>query len=338
MLIEHYPECARDVECNDLPIHIACQKNNIDLVKLLFEVYPESISIRSDTGMVPIHYAAAHGNVELLQFILELDPTSASTIAEVPEDGTSYYEASYDGGDTIPFPLLFACCTKDESNIRAVKLLYNHHPEAIYLREWEWGDEEEADVGVLSDYYASQCTNNDPTVAFLDSQAEFARNAKDVDVMTSLDDNGWLPLHHACENGASLGSIKLLVNANLLAVQVATTREGLFPLHIACRSSTIDVVEYLLQKYNGCLNLYDARGDYPLHIACRRGDSYSIVNCLLRQPSAPVLERSIDKEMPMDLLLNAMDDENNDVKETPEYIETLWHMLLLFPESVANVE
>jgi len=336
MLIEQHPECASEVEDNTLPIHKAC--HDLDLVKLLFKIYPESISMRSDTGMMPIHYAAAHGNVELLQFLLDHDATSASTIAEVPEDGYSHYEASYDGGDTIPFPLLFACCTKDESSIRAVKLLYNYHPEAIYLREWEWGDEEEADVGVLSDYYASQCTNNEPTVAFLDSQAEFARNAKDVDVMMTLDNNGWLPLHHACENGASLGSIKLLVYANPAAVQVATTHEGLFPLHIACRSSTVDVVEFLLERYAGRLNLCDARGDYPLHFACRRGGNYSIVNCLLRQPSAPVLERNVDNEMPMDLLLNAIDDENNDVKETPEYIETLWHMLLLFPESVVDVE
>ena len=96
----------------------------------------------------------------------------------------------------------------------------------------------------------------------------------------------------------------------LLHVQVATTREGLFPLHIACRSSTIDVVEYLLERYGGCLNLCDARGDYPLHIACRRGGSYSIVNCLLRQPSAPVLERNIDNETPMELISNTMDDED----------------------------
>ena len=108
-------------------------------------------------------------------------------------------------------------------------------------------------------------------------------------------------------------------------------------VHIASRSSTIDVVEYLLERYGGCLNLCDARGDYPLHIACRRGGSYSIVNCLLRQPSAPVLERNIDNETPMELISNTMDDEDTDAKETPEYIETLWHMLLLFPESVANV-
>ena len=129
----------------------------------------------------------------------------------------------------------------------------------------------------------------------------------------------------------------MLINANPLAVQVATTREGLFPLHIACQSSTIDVVEYLLERYGGCLNLCDARGDYPLHIACRRGGSYSIVNCLLRQPSAPVLERNIDNETPMELISNTMDDEDTDAKETPEYTETLWRMLLLFPESVANV-
>jgi len=341
ILIEHHPECAREVEDNTLPIHKAC--NSLDLVKLLHKIYPESISMRSDAGMLPIHYAAVRGNVELLQFLLEHDSTSASTIAEVPEDGYSHYEASYDDGESIAFPLLFACCTKRNSNISAVKLLYDHHPEAIYLREWEWDDEEddeeEADVGVLSDYYNSRrSTSNEPTVNFLASQADFARNAKKVDVMTTLDDNGWLPLHHACENGASLGSIKLLVNANSAAIQVATTREGLFPLHIACRSSTIDVVEYLLGRYDGCLNLCDARGDYPLHIACRCGGSYSIVNCLLRQPSAPVLERNIDNEMPLELLLITMNDENADIKETPEYIETLWRMLLLFPESVANVD
>ena len=62
--------------------------------------------------------------------------------------------------------------------------------------------------------------------------------------MQTLDQNGWLPLHHALRNNASLGSIKLLLKGNLCAVRVADNRLS-FPLHIVSEFSTVGVVKFV---------------------------------------------------------------------------------------------
>ena len=57
----------------------------------------------------------------------------------------------------------------------------------------------------------------------------YARQANDdMTAMTTVDDDGWLPLHRALKDDAPLGSIKLLMRANPAAVQVADHNGVLF--------------------------------------------------------------------------------------------------------------
>ena len=48
-------------------------------------------------------------------------------------------------------------------------------------------------------------------INFLEAQLVYAEKSQDMAALSTLDENGWTPLHHALKNNAPLGSIKLLV-------------------------------------------------------------------------------------------------------------------------------
>ena len=329
-LLKSFPGCAREMDSyHGLPIHQACDQNDFEMVEFLVGIYPDSLGLRSPfTGMVPIHYAAAFGNVEMIKMLLAHDPDSISRNAEEAEaDWYAIASASFENG----LPFLFACYSDNDQRLDVIRLLYDIYPEAIYrYYEEDMGEDEEVVI-----WLTMELDVDEETRAFVEKQAKFAATARDMEAMTTLDDNGYLELHRGLCNGASLGSIKLLVNANPDALQIAT-HEGSYPIHLACQYSTVDVVEFLLGKYDGCLNAHDARGDYPLHIACREGN-YAMVNILLQKPMAPVLARNSDNEIPVNLLFDTTKERNVDEKGT-EYLETLWHMLLLLPDVVDYIQ
>ena len=79
---------------------------------------------------------------------------------------------------------------------------------------------------------------------FLQAQLVYARHAQDMTAMTTVDENGWLPLHRALKGNVPLGSIKLLVRGNPAALQVVD-RKG-HTRCIACEFSSVKVVKYLV--------------------------------------------------------------------------------------------
>ena len=70
----------------------------------------------------------------------------------------------------------------------------------------------------------------------------YASKALDLIIMNTLDNNGWLPLHQALFDNASLGAIMLLVKGNTTALRVIDKKLS-SPLHIACEFSSTEVEE-----------------------------------------------------------------------------------------------
>ena len=116
-------------------------------------------------------------------------------------------------------------------------------------------------------------------VRFLREQLEYAQKAQDMTVMTTLDENGWLPLHHALKDKVPLGTIKLFLKGNPSAIRVPDNQFA-FPLHIACEFSSAKVVRYLAGESNKyILGHLDENKDSILHYACR-GRNLDVVKCL----------------------------------------------------------
>ena len=170
-------------------------------------------------------------------------------------------------------------------------------------------------------------------MSFLEAQLVYARRANDRRAMTTPDQNGQLPLHRALHDKATFGAIKLLVNGNPAALQVADNL-GRFPLHIACESSAVEVVKYLVELDSTRLNDCDVNGNSPLHCACLVGNC-GVIKYLLERHVRSISEGNAANKLPIHLLLCDCGEDTVD-RESPEYLETIWRLLLAHPETLFN--
>ena len=305
-LIDAYPESLQ-IELNGwLPIHIACDYGNrddtADTIQYMLELNPEIINAEKSGRYLPIHYAAENGRTKSIELLLKFDPDAASK--EVNDVNRR-------------LPLHIACDFHDTS-LSSIQVLYDAYPEAILINRGG-----RTPLGLA---------RRQPTIEFLQTQLVYAHQAQDITVMTTADDDGWLPLHCALKDNASLGSIKLLMRANPAAVRVAD-RKGVYPLHIACEFSSVKVVKYLVELAGDTLNSADANNNSPLHYACR-GGSLNVVNHLLEANIPSVSERNNNNKLAINLLLECRGETLN--RDCLEYVETVWQLLLANPEVVPD--
>jgi len=221
------------------------------------------------------------------------------------------------GSQRLP---LYLACSYNNTNLSSIQVLYDvNNPEAIFAR---------------TDNGRTPLDNarKQPAIDFLQTQLLYARQAQDMTAVTTVDENGWLTLHRALKDNVPLGSIKLLTRANPAAVQVAD-QKGAYPLHIACEFSSVKVVQLLVELKGDTLNNVDANEDSPLHYACRRGN-LGILKYLLQANVPSVSERNNNNKLAIHLLFEC--GENILDRESMEYVETVWQLLLANPEVVQD--
>mmetsp|Transcript_14166 Transcript_14166/g.25800 ORF Transcript_14166/g.25800 Transcript_14166/m.25800 type:complete len:110 (+) Transcript_14166:541-870(+) len=109
----------------------------------------------------------------------------------------------------------------------------------------------------------------------------------------------------------------------------------MLPLHIACEFSTSDIVQFLVELNDGCLDHCDLNTNYPLHYACR-GGKCGVVKYLLESRVPSVSERNGDNKLPIHFLCESGNDKVD--HESPEYVETIWRLLLAYPMTVLNFD
>lgn len=98
---------------------------------------------------------------------------------------------------------------------------------------------------------------------------------------------GRLPIHIACENGASRHIIELLLSAYPASIRMKD-KQGRIPLHCACMSNTIDVdvIQTLLLAHPNSVTLKDYQGklaeEYLQNETCAHPNKMVILNVLRR--------------------------------------------------------
>ena len=278
ILIDAYPESLQIASGDWLPIHVACRygerDDTADTIQYMLELDPELINAGNSSGYLPIHRAAEWGRVQIIELLLHYDPDAAS------KETNNVFQW---------LPLHFACY--NNTNLSSIQALFDAHPEAILAGD-EVGD---------TPLDNTREEGNQPAIDFLQTQLVYARQAQDMAAMTTVDENGQLPLHRALKDNASLGSIKLLTRAHPAALQVSD-QNGVYPLHIACSFLSVKVVKYLVELAEvDTLNNIDAKNNSLLHYACRRGN-LGIVNYLLEANVPSVSERNNDNRLAIHLL------------------------------------
>ena len=312
VLIKAYPGSERVTDVRGkLPLHWACY-GSLQTVEYLYRLYPDAIDTKTTDGygVYPIHFVISSTSkrdnpgaaVEVIQFLLNCDPNQKL----IPLRGWS---------------LLHIACVRQytdlniEAGIQIVKIVFDAHPEAI----------EDNQIGENIHRYHQRIQ------AFINGELVYARQAKDLRLMMTLDINGQLPLHTALQNNVRLGSIKLLVKGNPSALQTVE-RNLAMPLHIACQyHDSASVVKYLLSLSATILDAVDRKGNTVLHYACRGSKHGTIALLLEKYDAASVSKRNTDGKLPIDLLWesNAVSD-----RESAEYTGSVFRLVRAYPEMV----
>lgn len=356
ILVERDPGMLRETADNmdgELPIHFAVQGRSLEFCKVLLEAYPESAGIQTRSGALPFHDACAGRHLDTVQYLLELRPGDlfAATndgrlpihlakdvgiitylLLKDPDGVTRAAGADHDRG--LPLHLAYICFS---NGIDAVQVLFDSNPWAIAAED----SKGKTPVDRARDWARRprhhRLKENAPelnAIGYLEYQLACFQMAQDNAVMATVDEKGQLPLHRALSTlGTTLGTVKLLVEGNPSALQVAD-RESALPLHLACSFCTFDVVQYLLELDSTCLYASDKHGDTILHCACRRGNLWVAAFLCGWQPFCTplVYERNIANKLPFHLLCEV----EGDVRQTPGYVDVLWRLLLAHPETVLD--
>jgi len=316
----------------DLPIHFAAGGGRVDIVRHLLKVCPESVHVTNNKGYLPIHMIARfpriseaitpEGYVEVLELLLEYDPNAAS-VAE---------------SEKLSLPLHLACAAYSKY-LPVVKLLFDQYPKAI------WAKDEDGNTPLdLVRWRQNKKDPSDTTVIdFLEDQLKYVTEDMILDGNESTtrsvfwsnlykctqDGSGSLPLHHSLQNNASLGVIKVLLYGNSDTLRVVN-HQGLLPVHIACQYSSVTVVKFLAEEHENdtlSLNNNGPEKNSALHFACR-GGNYKTINYLLDKQAAFVSVPNADKKLPIHLLCESGEGED----ESVAHVETIYRMLLANPE------
>eukprot|EP00984_Skeletonema_dohrnii_P000719 scaffold212_cov108-Skeletonema_dohrnii-CCMP3373.AAC.16 len=311
VLIEAYPGSERIASDDDeFPLHNACRFNTFAIVKYLYNLYPDAVNHASTSGFYPIHYAITclsesdnpAAAMEIVHFLLDCDPNVKFQ--------------KFDGKPLLHYAYMWI---DDYLNIddalEVIKAIYDANPEAI---------EDNNITSDIQEYHQR-------VQSFIRSELVYAHQAKDRSLMTTPDENGYLPLHTALQNSVRLGSIKLLVKGNPSALRTVDNNFAM-PLHIACHHhNSASVVQYLLDLDRRTLRAIDIDNDTALHYACR-GAKYDTIALLLENYDATfVSKRNAQKKLPIDLLWesNAVGD-----RESVDYTASVFRLLKSYPETV----
>lgn len=99
-----------------------------------------------------------------------------------------------------------------------------------------------------------------------------------------------LALHLACSVAAPVGLIDLLIHIHPNAVGCCDPHTGSIPLHLACQfGASLEVIRTLIRARSTTTKAMDTQGKLPLHYAILSSSSYATIELLVHHDPATVL-------------------------------------------------
>jgi ankyrin repeat protein len=274
-----------------LPLHRACQWNNLATVEYLYKLYPESISVGAGDQSYPIHYViwglqhnrSPETAIEVVQFLLDCNRDVVLQKLK---------------GSKLPLYLVCEKATavkdntqKRDAYLKVLQILYDAYPEAIervdagkfcaevqtfvntHSTEKEFNEElrdfcrseslsedglreiigRYSNVDYHRSFILAACRNELVTERILQYLLEHFPKA-----VSFISKNGNTPLHMMCHNkNATLGMMQLLIDACPGSLRRASDSQGWMPLHVLCRNKNLDdlvalnILRSILEKCPG---------------------------------------------------------------------------------------
>ena len=302
--------CIQDVN-GDTPLHLACKSSHQEWVLTLLQYNVGNLSLQNSLGQTPLHIACINSNLEIVETLLNSNPhcqlkKECDTALHIAcrnhsADNVLEREASNIPNIQGELPIHIACKDLHSDSLLIIEALSRHV--ASINSQTNVGDtllhlairerDNKLDFDVIKFLTDLKCcisiTNDDgDTPLHLACRSEFL-SSQIIKVLASKDNinvqnnSRNTAVHEICKkNTISLFSNKYIPEncsdvARLgclieLGAKLDTPNaSGQYPMHLACRFKSLEVVK-LLEPYGLAVKTKD--GDTVLHEACRN-TSYS---------------------------------------------------------------
>ena len=283
----------------DTPLHIACLRNSIEIVKYLTEECHCDPQIQNCQGVLPLHIACSSGSLEIVKLVSHCNTNTTITstctwisghiedpTVHVVEGDTPLHIACRYKEDVIVKYLIKEChCDPQIKNCKgALPLHIACCSELVPLEVVQLLSKCDVNTGLSSSWEFDSC--NLDTVF---SMEWYFRNWSMKLVP------GDTPLHIACLSN-SIQTVMFLTEECHCDPQIQNC-QGVLPLHIACSSGSLEIVKLVSHCNTNTTitstftwisgdiedpTVHVVEGDTPLHIACRYKEDV-IVKYLIEQ-------------------------------------------------------
>ena len=177
------------------------------------------------------------------------------------------------------------------------------------VRRWLWAHESQEDRA------AAACVRGQADVTPLHLMCKLNNPPTDIigdiveaapEVVSSVDSHGWLPLHHACANGASTEVLQILTSA-FPDGKIVQDNQNRTPLHFyATRNAdnpTAMAANAEILSDSGAAELPDKGGMLPMHYACAYGTSPIVLKVLVNAYPDSISAKENKGRTPMHLAM-----------------------------------
>ena len=245
---------------DELPLHVACEKQSLDMVKLVSKV---DVNTKRKNGDTPLHIACKKRALRIVRYLIEekqAKPTIKNESKELPLHIACDYAGSLD------MVKLVDCCDIDSKTCRgdtALHIACSRHKTSIvkHLIEIKHADPTIRDCGgYLPLHIACQS---------FDCSLEIAQLVSNCDVNTRTTNSCNTPLHFACQRG-HLALVKLLIE-EYGSDPDCKDGSGKTALDIAHASHCVEIANYLVQARHCDIEVLK-RTELILNSACKQGD------------------------------------------------------------------
>ena len=210
------------------PLHFACQRGHLSLVKLLIEEYGSDPDCKDGSGNTALDVAIASHCVEIANYLAQARQCDMEVLQRTE------------------FILNTAC---KQGDLQFVKSAVEQYGSIAHYK----------DTKNNTALHAACASGSIELVRYLIENLHCDQNI--------LNANGELPLHIACAH-KSLDLIKLVSNCDVnTRTNSKYGSGGNTPLHIACETNSLEIVEYLIEEKQAYQSIHNGQGKLPLQIA-----------------------------------------------------------------------
>lgn len=234
------------------------------MVEKLLRYHPLGLQAKDNNGLLPIHYLSLYTLNILSPVITNASTPCSSFVPPPPPQPNSsdilieilrYYNRNYSRGIR----------TKDNHG-----LLPLHY----FSRFLKPPPSYSSNIDFPQDNSINQVSNLSSSTHWL-SPLEILISFY-PEALSDADKEGWIPLHHACQNSGSVELIQCLILRYAGGLREKTFR-GSLPLHCAAeKNNNIIIISYLLSQYSNGASEKGNNNLLPLHCTVRGNSNFEI--------------------------------------------------------------